>query len=266
MEAIMAPRLPKGGRRAATPDPQPPPAAGDNARAIEEGERVQLISFVSKLTDADAAVEAAKAPFDAAKKKRTGIFNLAKAAGFSRERLERYLKLMGESTREVADNMAVEAKHFRWLGIINEDQAKLFLGDETPTEVKDEAHWKAEGYKAGLRQMLAKPPPECGERFVQPWMHEHARGLREVLEANAPKPLGGVREQAAKDFAADEPEVDVDAAARKLKNDPQFMARGAAEPETSFEATEEELAAQKARTAVQDGREGRTSGEAADVV
>lgn len=216
----MAPRLPKNRKSNVTPIRSGPAPMHDNLHG-EEAERVQLISVVSKLSQADDAVEAAKVPLKAAQAARKTIIGLGKAAGFTAKELEKRLDEMRMPTRDVAVMEARERKHRRWLGAVDDDQAQLQLGDNAPAEVKDEAHWKGEGYKAGLRQQIGKPPPECPERFVQPWMAEHARGQNEVLTANAPRPL---RETAAADFAEDNPEVDVDAAARKLKGS-AFMDR-----------------------------------------
>lgn len=244
----MAPRL----SAKTTPKPGAPtrePTIGDNSRAMEEAERVQLISFVSKLSTAEDAIEAAKVPLKAAQKARSQIVGLAKAAGFTAKELERRLEEMRTPTRVMAETAVREHKHRRWLGILDADQSDLMLGDAAPEETKDEAHWKGEGYKAGLRQMDSKPPAECHTRFHQAYMKEHERGHLEVLTANAPKATPRSQaEQAAEDYAADNPEIDVAAAARKLKGDAAFMDRTApGDPDEGFEATDEELSQQIGR-------------------
>lgn len=255
----MAPRLTNRSTR--KPQSAPPPAreakSGDNLREVEEAERVQLISFVSRLSTADAAVEEAKVPYDAAKKAKNQLFALAKAADptWTRKYLERRMEEMNRTGFENADEAAREARHRRWLGILTPEQQKMHLDGDTPAEARDEVDFETEGYKAGLRGLAAKPPEKVPARFVQPWMRGHERGFKSQLEAiaaNVPKPKGtsaqAVAEQAAREFKADNPEVDLDKAARKLRNDPKFMER---KPE-AFEATEEELAAQKPRQALQD--------------
>lgn len=247
----MASRPPRQTPRHEPHNPKAEP--GDNSAGMEEAERIQLISFISRITTADAKIEEAKAPFDAAKKDRRQIVNLAKAAGFTAKELERRMEEMNNPARDNPEQIARESRHRRWLGIINPEQTELQLGALVPADAKDGAHWKAEGFKAGLRQLARKPPIECAERFVQAWMVEYDRGLTEVLTANAPRQLKPkVGAQAKVDFAADNPEVDLDKAARKLKSNPKFMARGAEEP---FEATEEELAAQAPRKAMLEARE-----------
>lgn len=259
----MAPRLSTRKPRQAPPTNVPPREVGpgDNSKAAEEAERVQLISFVNKLTQQDESVQAAKVVFDAAKKQRTQTFNLAKAAGFSRKELEARLAEMGRPTHEIADEEVRVARHRRWLGVLNAEQQEMFTGKATPQDVRDQENWRADGYKAGLLGLIAKPRFECPERFVQAWLLAHSEGATAFREAEAARANPSVREQAAADFAADEPEIDIAAAARKLKNDPKFMERGGPDaseegPKTDdgFEASEEELAAQKPRLAVVEGR------------
>jgi hypothetical protein len=197
---------------------------GHNSAAVEEADRIQMISIVSKLSAADDAIEAARVPLKAAQDHRKTIIGLGKAAGFSAKELGARLDEMRMGTREMAEQAAREHKHRRWLGILDADQAELMLGSAAPQEAKDEAHWAGEGLKAGLRQMSSTPPTECPERFVQAFMKAHERGLKDVLTANVP---GGqrLREKAEADFKEDNPEIDIAKAARKLKNDPEFMAR-----------------------------------------
>lgn len=196
-------------RSQSAPTTAAPAGVGHNSEDREEAERLQLISFISQLGAADAAVEAAKAPFDAAKKARRQIILYAKAAGFTAEEIAARRQEMDTPSRDMAEQAARERKHRIWLGILDPEQTELFAGN-TPVEVKDEAHWRAEGYKNGLRGGDTKPPKECPERFVQPWLQERARGWDtavEAMKANAPKPMPSVREQAAADFKADNPDV-----------------------------------------------------------
>lgn len=264
----MAPRLSAKTKPQSASIPQrPTPGIGDNAGPSgEEYERVCLISYVSRIVAERQKVETAKAPYETAKKSLNSMFKLAKAAlpETSREELERRIKEMESPTRDMAKDAARENRHRRWLGILDADQHALMLGDTAPAEAKDEAHWKGEGYKAGLRQLERGPPTECAERFVQPWMQEYDRGLKEVLEANAPKATRpSVREQAAKDFEADT------AAQRAAERREERKAKAALESigtrvgseivdndplgaNASFEASPEELGAQIMRPAPED--------------
>lgn len=266
----MATRVPAGGRRAAKkidPAPNPRPGVGPHHNKppkddLDEAERVQLISFTSRIGGALAEVERAKGPYDAAKKGVNQLFSLAKAADptWTRKYLERRMEEMNTPTRDMAIEVARETKHRRWLGIIRpEDEQQSLLG-AGPQEPRDEFHWRGEGYKAGLRQAERSAPKECPERHVQAFLQEYDRGLEVVLHANAPKKAPPtVAETAAADFKTDNPEIDVEAAARKLKKDAAFMDRtappevvdpdplGVNGPDDGFEATAEELAAQAGR-------------------
>lgn len=240
--------------------PGEPASAGDNSAYREEEERIQLISIVAKLSQNDIDIELAKAPLKAAQDARKKTVGLAKAAGFTAAELKARLDEMNNPARDNPVKFAREERHRKWLGIIQPEQTEIQLGDKVPPEAKDEAHWKAEGYKAGLRQLPPKPPAECAERFVQPWMKEHERGYKETTAANVPG-ASRLREQAAADFQSDNPEVDVEKAARDLKKS-GFMERGEpASPDDGFAATEEELAQQTTRRAVQDAAAGATTGE-----
>lgn len=231
---------------------KPLPEPTHNSDAADEADRVQLISIVSKLSAAEDEIARAKGPYDAAKAARKKIIGLGKAAGFQAKELEARLAEMMEDSREQEARLEREAKHRKWLGIVRPDQPKLNLDGQTPEEVRDEAYWAAEGYKAGLRRLAATPPDGIPERFVQKWLSERARGAAEVPADHGEV---SVAEQARKDFAEDNPDVDLDAEAKRLKES-GFTDRGAPEPEDGFEASEEELAQQNARKAVQERREG----------
>lgn len=199
--------------------------SGDQA-AEEEAQRLQLQSIVIQVEKADEAVEKTKAPFDAAKKARNTIFRLAKAAGFMRQEIEARMEEMKAPTHENIAKAQREAKYRNWLGIVTPEQQDMFASTTTPAEVKDEAHWRAEGYKAGLRGLIAEAPEGCGARFVQPFLEGHESGTKDSLAAiavNAPKKMAeakpkaekpkpaevvvAVQKQAAEDFEADEAEL-----------------------------------------------------------
>lgn len=245
--------------RSASPKPRSTPAnapvrtgpapAGDNSMHGEEAERVQLISIVSQLSAAEDAIEAAMGPVRSAQAKRKTIIGLGKAAGFTAGELKARLEEMKRPTRENAALEQRERTHRRWLGIVDADQQSLILGDKAPQSAKDEAHWKGEGYKAGLRQLPNKAPPECPAVHEQAYMREHERGLLEVTAANAPKAPASVREQAAKDFAEDNgPEAGTpEAAAAERKAVRQArealeanLPKGGPDPEAGFPVAEDE--------------------------
>lgn len=245
----MATRIPNKPRQAPVRTPGEPVAPGDNLHG-EEASRVQLISIIAKLSDADDKIEAAKLPLQAAQKHRKTIIGLAKAAGFTAKEMQSRLEEMRTPSREMVEIVEREHKHRRWLGISDAKQTELMLGEKVPQDDKDEAHWRSEGFKAGLRQLSSTPPTECPERHVQPFMKEHERGYLETASANAPKPLKTVAEQAKADFAEDQ-EAEIKAGTKALKAS-GFMERGSDEP---FEATPEEIAAKNPRKAIVEAKE-----------
>lgn len=260
---------PRQAPKPARSSPTAPPRAGgmgDNSAALEEAERVQLISFISRFDAADIEVERTKAPYDAAKKARASVRKLAEAADFSLEEIDRRRKEMSMAPSEKVKFVARENRHRRWLRVIDDDQIKMHLEPATPIEARDEMDWQSRGYSAGLRGQLPTLPEGIPPRMEQPFLKGHEAGYRDylsALQANLPKKLE-VRDQAAQDFKADNPEVDIAKAAKALAKDPAFMDRTPPpegemaagvihEPGTGgdidegFEATPEELAAQQGR-------------------
>lgn len=240
----MAARL-NAPRRSRKPTPSPsatPRDAGPgdniNAAAQEEWERIQLIKFVGQLDAADIEVEKAAGPYKAALAARSAIKKLAQGAGFTAAELKERREEMAATAGENARKAARETKHRKWLGITSAEQQKMHLEEGTPLEARDELDWQGEGYKRGLRGRGPELPEGMDHRFTQPFLKGHEIGWNEYLAAiaqNVPKPKNmtaqEVAEKAAAEFAKDNPEVDLDAAAKKLAKDPKFMARGAPEPD-----------------------------------
>lgn len=264
----MAPRLSASPRKnKSLPSPAParsgPAPMGDNSKHGDEAERVQLISFVAKRSQAKQEVERAKGPYDAAKKGLSSVNNLAKAAGFTVKELEAREEEMNRSDAENVQVFARETRHRRWLGSTSEEQVKMHLEGSTPKETMDAMDWQSRGYRDGLRGMEGKLPEGCPPRMDQPYMKGHGTGYAEYLEslkANAPKAMGSVRDQAAADFAADnKPEPgspEAAAAERKAiraakaglekmaERQPEAEPEGQkpTDPDAGFEAAAEELA------------------------
>lgn len=242
--------------------PESPAPIGDNSAAVEEGARVQLISIMSQYDAALGELEVAQAPVKAARKKLSSIKGLAKAAGIPAWQLEARHDEMQRPTFENAANAEAEAKQRKWLGIITPEQQKMFTGGDTPQETQDEGHWAGEGYKAGLLNKAAQLPEAIPERFVQVWLKAHGDGRKSFLltiAENVPKPKGmtaqQVAEQAARDFAEDQ--AAERASIRKAKESLDAMVPVITDEDPlgvndGFELSEEEIAAQKPRKAIQE--------------
>lgn len=217
----------------ATPQPEdqnPRAVPGNNAKAIEEAEKAQLLSFFFKLRAQQKKVDAAKAILDGEKAEMTDIFRLAKAAHFDRKELQALLDDSASNTKDLAESEQRRRRHREWVGLPNGASELDMFGEETPVEVRDAAWWGADGYRAGMRDDEPAPPKECAERFIQPWMQGYHRGAEDrkaaiATAAEAPPP-------------APEP------------------AAPAVEPKgDGFEMSEEELAAQKGRQDIRDRKE-----------
>lgn len=248
----MASRVPQRPRQAPRSQSEATATIGDNSQHREEEERVQLISFIAKATQTLAERDVAQVPFDNAKKAHNRIFSLAKAANpiFTRKYLEKKMEEMNRSPSENAEAKAMESRHDRWLGILTPEQQKMFTEPGTPQEARDEYDWEARGYSMGLRGQGPTLPEGIPPRMDQPFLKGHGVGYaeyRKALEANVPgKPR--LAQQAEADYAEDNPEVDVEAAARRLKGS-GFMVTDATDEslDEPFEASEAELAAQVTR-------------------
>lgn len=225
---------------------------GDNAREIEEGERIQLISIVGKIAKHDEECDAAKLVLDTARKARNATYKIAGAAGFTRKEIEARMEEMQRPTHEnVAEEIRV-SRHRRWLGIITPEQREMHLSDTTPQAAKTLMDWSSEGYKVGMLAKERKAPAGVTGEEEQAFLRGYDSGKKDGADAIAANLKPSVREQAAADFAADTgmDEEALKKAARKLKNDESFMDRSA--PGDGFEASEEELEAQRARPSVQE--------------
>ncbi len=203
-------------------DAQPAPI-GDNSKGLEEAERVQLLSYVSKLNANKAAVEKAKAPFDEAKKALTQTFRLAKAAGFLRKDLEEYLDKMNDGTRDIVADERRRRRHFEWLGIVGPEQLDVFT-DATPTFQQDEAHWRGIGYRDGLQAKEGTAPPECPAAFVQMYMQSRDSGFKDMQAALAANVPGAHRLKPAASVVGDPAEVGAKAAADFAEDNPDALA------------------------------------------
>lgn len=218
-------------RKLKSEDPAP---IGHNSAAEEEANRVQFLSVLSQYDQALVDCEEPKAALKAAQKKVSTIVGLAKSIGIPKWRLEQRHNEMSRPPHENADNILAEARERRWAGIITPEQLKMYEEKTTPEEVMDASDWRSRGYKIGVLGRAANLPEGMPARFTQDFMEGHGDGRKSyllTLAKNAPKPKGtkaaDVAADAAKKLAEDPEQLDIEAAARKLKNDPKFMARGA---------------------------------------
>lgn len=142
-------------------------------------------------------------------------------------------------------------------------QPELFPGEETPTAARDEMAWEAEGYQRGLRGDLEELQQGDPPTFQQAIMRGYEQGQKvtreRVAQAMELKKREGEPEagqqavdlNAGQDGALDPDTIEDEA--EKLKRS-GFMKTEGADGGDGFEASDDELAQQKPRLAVVDGR------------
>lgn len=184
-------------RKDAVDAPEPPSPAPADHNVGKPDEQALLLSHFDKLRRQEAVVAERKADYDAEKATMTDLFHVAKVDGFTRKELQALLDDSKAPRRNLVAEEERRAKLRAWLGLPIGTQGDLFAN--TPSEVKDEADFTGDGYAAGIRGDIGKPPAEVPARFVQPWMRgwgegqdKLAWGLSEagrVVDRNPPDPL-----------------------------------------------------------------------------
>lgn len=183
----MAPKLSAidGGKKSRSRAASPPPPMGHNVAApvptkeeLEAAEKSQLISFLGRLRDALKIKADKKTAYDAAATSVNEIFALAKAAKFSRKELT---ELLADGAARNKDLVAAEERRRKlrtFVGLpVGDAQLDMFADEKVPDAEKDKAHWKMDGYRAGLAADEPKPPSECN--VPQEWMKSYHMGQAE---------------------------------------------------------------------------------------
>jgi len=262
-----------------------PPAGQPPATTLSRDDHRALLNHhMGKIREANAAVDLARAPYDAARDTLTATIDNARAdlgkKKYTRKRLLGYLEDLGSRLRNL---LAEEEQRYQDrldLGLpVHGEQLALALGDAAmPQEAKDEALWEAEGFMLGRQGKLNIIPDGCPTRFHQTVMKAAEKGMeltqQEFLTAQeaikrrsqpdagaAPKDLNAKAEPEPGSREAKKAEK---AAVQRAKDSLEAMGKGAEkpdEPKEEFETSAEERAAQKPRLAIVDAKAGRTSGE-----
>lgn len=238
-----------------------------------EEKRALLNLHIGKIREALAAIEVARAPFDAARDELTARIDEAKGdLGKNLYPRKYLLSLVNDQTAKTRDQAREEAQRYEdrqdlSLPVVG-DQLMLSLDSTaTPDEAKDELYWEAEGFRLGRLGKLDVIPEGCPPRFHQKVMQAAAKGQEitqtEVAAAMAAKkriaePQG---DKKPKDLnATTEPEPGTPEA-KKAERKSVAAAKESLEamgkkgrPADDFEAGPEELAKQGPRLAVVKGR------------
>lgn len=157
----------------------PAAAPKDTSR---EDHRALLNMHMGKIRAANQEVEAARAPYDAARENLTAAIDEARGdlgkKLYTRKRLMSYLEDLGSRLRNL---LAEEQQRYQDrldLGLpVHGEQLSLSLGDaNTPQEAKDEMMWEAEGFLLGRAGKINIIPEGCPARFHQTVMRAAAKG------------------------------------------------------------------------------------------
>lgn len=249
---------------------QPPPSAGtrtdgstfsqgDNSRALKEAQQAQLLSYIAKLRAQQIPIDEAKAVLAEAKAQYDETMRLAGVAGFKKFELKELLEDLGAKRRDLSDQEQRRTEFRNWLGLpAGKSDEQLDLEARMPATARDEAFWRGDGYTAGLRGDVCKPPTDTGVH-AQAWMEEWGRGQAKLAMSLNPKPAIAPppteeREKTTAELKAEEKRVK--AALEALPGSGQD-----ATPDDGFEASPEELQGQIGRQVIQQERDAETEAE-----
>jgi len=165
----------------------------DNVADVEEASKLQLLSYIGKLSAQAKKVAEAKTLYDGEKGTLTEIFRLAKASGFLRKDLQSLLDDMKADGRDLVAEEVKRRKYREWLGLpTGEEQLQLFTSAKAPNEEKDKAYWRSQGYMAGLAGDFCDYPTEGPKRFKAVFEAGWGDGQKAIINADEilsrPKP------------------------------------------------------------------------------
>lgn len=167
----------------------------DKRRAREEADQVQLLSGISQLRPLMDKAAVLKAQYDEAKSSVTNFRKvLCGQISMSAEDLD---GIMSDQTAVRRDVVAREESraYFRRLAgqPVGRSEEQIELDERLPPVERDIAHWRGDGFAAGLRASDPVPPEECpgAGDMQQAWMtgwHEGQTVNAMALQKAAPKP------------------------------------------------------------------------------
>lgn len=148
--------------------------------------------------------------------------------GVTKDWLLRRIAMASRSQRDLLEELTLE----RWANGVQglPDQIDAFGGDETPQAARDGLYYNAQGYQDGLNGLPSNPPEGMHSMFFNDYdtgwgngqaaLMQHLQRGKEIVEAQAqPSTAPAV------DLSDEggEPDTDLDAEAKRLATDPDFM-------------------------------------------
>jgi hypothetical protein len=264
------------------------PKAG-KAKLAGAERKARLVHHMSLLRAKNAEVEELRAPLKTAQDEFTALVNDAKSdlgKGYTRKHL---MTLLEDSTSRLRDLLREEnsgrSTARRWACRCSASRPTSSTGEATakmPAEARDELHYEAEGFMRGRNGALEPIPEGTPPRFHQAVLRGFEKG-QELTRADVLAAMEARKREQTPDAGAEakplntlpepgtpEHEAVLEASEKLARESLEQMGaggdgdgEGGAE---AFEAPVAELAAQKPRLAVVDGKAGRTSGEPASAV
>lgn len=160
-----------------TPSTSAPPRdakPGDNAKAIEEAEAAQLLSYLAKAREKKGVKDKCAAALKAASDELNEVFRLAKGASpnFTRQRMVELMTDMSspQLRKSIEADEAIRARFRRVCGLPVADEGRQTdLEDRMPEAAKDQMHYRGLGYTAGLAGENGTPPAFIPTNFNPDW-------------------------------------------------------------------------------------------------
>jgi hypothetical protein len=264
------------------------PKAG-KAKLAGAERKARLVHHMSLLRAKNAEVQELRTPLKTAQEEFTALINDAKSdlgKGYTRKHLMTLLEDASSRLRDLLREEEQRAFDREALGLpVFGLQADLFDNEKTakmPAEARDELHYEAEGFIRGRNGALDAIPEGTPPRFHQAVLRGFEKG-QELTRADVLAAMEARKREQTPDAGAEakplntlpepgtpEHEAVLEASEKLARESLEQMGaggdgdgEGGAE---AFEAPVAELAAQKPRLAVVDGKAGRTSGEPASAV
>lgn len=152
------------------------PKDSTGAKPHTAAREAELLALMDEMRPGLTAVTDAKALVKKANDAYAVIRNKADLLGFPLALLDKALKLEREPKNRRGQQVMANDEYFimKTLGLpVAVPQGTLDFGSD---EERDTAYWGDQGYQAGIRGDIAKPPGECPTHLHQVWLNRRADG------------------------------------------------------------------------------------------
>jgi hypothetical protein len=136
----------------------------------------ELLALMPEMRTGLDQVEAAKALVKKAQNDYAVVRAKVEIQGFTLEIIDKALKLERQPKNRRGQQQVANEEYFvfKTLGLpVALPPNEMDFGSD---EERDEAYWGDQGYQAGIRGDIAKPPSECPPHLHQTWLNRRAAG------------------------------------------------------------------------------------------